>query len=309
MSERDKLAQFDINNLPDLDTVVLGALELFSSTPTDFVIPKFTHPIVIGSAGSLGAGMMIFHKQNAVFADESTFKQILETNRDIDGAVLISASGAKHAVATAAYLKEQGIRTVLLTNNAQAPAASYIEKDQVFVFPKNREPYTYNTSTYLGMILKETQESAAAIKSFIATEVDPVLVKNLANYNAFVFIVPSKLSLITSMIRIKFEEMFMPLVVGRAYSEEEIKHAKTVIPSDTELFISLGVGNEHYGQHGNRLYVPLPPDADYGAIMAIAYYVVGKIQAAHPPYFKTNLVPLCDRMSEVFGSKIEPIVE
>ncbi len=309
MSERDTLAQFDINSLPNLDTVVLGALELFSEEPTNFPLPEFKRPLVIGSAGSLGAGRMMFAKRDVVFADESTFKQVLETTSGIDGAILISASGGKHAIEAARMLKERGLPTVLMTNTLEAPAAEFIEAERVFIFPKNREPYTYNTSTYLGMILSQTGESASEIKNFIHNKVDAALTKNLSNYNAFVFIVPAHLSHITSMIRIKFEEMFMPIVVGRAYSEEEIKHAKAVVMSDSELFISLGVENNHYGQVGNRLTIPLPESADYGAILSVAYYVVGKIQAAHPPYFKNSVVPLCEKMSEVFGTAINPIVD
>jgi len=309
MSERDSLAEFDINSLPNLDTVVLGALELFSEEPTNFQLPEFRRPIVVGSAGSLGAGRMMFAKRDVVFADESTYKQVLETTSGIDGAILISASGSKHAIEAARFLKERNLPTVLMTNTLEAPAAEFVEAERVFIFPKNREPYTYNTSTYLGMILSQTGESASLIKNFIQSDVDAALTKNLSNYNAFVFIVPAHLSHITSMIRIKFEEMFMPIVVGRAYSEEEIKHAKAVVMSDSELYISLGVENQYYGHPGNRLTIPLPNVTDYGAILAISYYIVGKIQAAHPPYFKNSVVPLCERMSQVFGVTINPIVD
>jgi hypothetical protein len=303
------LAEFDIANLPNLDVVVLGALDLFSTTPTNFVLPNFKRPIVIGSAGSLGAGKMMFAKHDVVFADESTYEEVLNHYSGIDGAIIISASGGKHAFSAARYLRDRQLPTVLLTNNREAPASEFIDSDKVFVFPKNREPYTYNTSTYLGMVLAQTHESPSAIKDFISHQVDHQIIKNLADYNAFVFIVPSHLSHITTMIRIKFEEMFMPLVVGRAYSAEEIKHAKAVIVSDKELFISLGVDNEYYGLSDNRLHISLPEQADYGAIMAIAYYLVGKIQEAHPAYFKNNVVPLCERMSVVFGSTMNPIVE
>lgn len=306
---RETLAKFDINNLPNLDVVVLGALELFTEQPTSFSFPPFKRPIVVGSAGSVGVGKMMFAKKDVVFADESTYKQVLDVTSGIDGAILISASGGKHAVEAAKYLQEQNFPTVLLTNNHQAPARESVPAEQVFVFPKNREPYTYNTSTYLGMLLSQTGESAAFIKSYIETYIDPALTKNFSDYNAFVFIVPASLSHVTTMIRIKFEEMFMPLVVGRAYSDEEIKHAKAVVLSDKELFISLGVENNLYGLEQNRLFIPLSPEADYGAIMAIAYYVVGKIQTVQPPYFKDNLPALTERMSQVFKTTINPIVE
>ena len=37
----------------------------------------------------------------------------------------------------------------MLTCNPDAFAATHFERGTVFVFPKNREPYTYNTSTYM----------------------------------------------------------------------------------------------------------------------------------------------------------------
>jgi hypothetical protein len=44
-------------------------------------------------------------------------------------------------------------------------------------------------------------------------------------------------------------------------------------------------------------------------MMAIGYYTVGQIQKAHPDYFKQNIESYCAKVSELFGVKINPIVE
>ena len=88
---------------------------------------------------------------------------------------------------------------------------------------------------------------------------------------------------------------------------EYIKHATTVVPSKDELFISFGEKNTTYGK--NRLFIPLPKNADFGAMMAIGYYIVGKIQKSHPPYFKKNIQNYTKQASKIFKHTIKPIVE
>ena len=81
----------------------------------------------------------------AVQADVSVEEQV----------VVLSASGAKHAPRIVDTAHQYQKPVTLLTNTANAPAQMQLNNaaDRVYVFPKNREPYTYNTSTYLGMIL------------------------------------------------------------------------------------------------------------------------------------------------------------
>lgn len=50
-------------------------------------------------------------------------------------------------------------------------------------------------------------------------------------------------------------------------------------------------------------------NANYGAIMAIGYYIIGKIQRANPPYFKNNIEQYMKKASKTFGHKLNPIVE
>jgi len=44
-------------------------------------------------------------------------------------------------------------------------------------------------------------------------------------------------------------------------------------------------------------------------MMAVSYYIIGKIQKAHPPYFKDNIVEYVKKASEAFGHEIKAIVE
>ena len=43
--------------------------------------------------------------------------------------------------------------------------------------------------------------------------------------------------------------------------------------------------------------------------MAIAYFVIGKIQKDQPPWFKNNIAAYCQKASRIFKQEIKPIVE
>jgi len=159
------------------------------------------------------------------------------------------------------------------------------------------------------MVMSMLGGDPATIKNFIVDKFDQALLRDLSAYSSFTFILPKEFSLLTEHIRIKFEELFVPIVWGRAYSEEGVKHAKTVVQSPDELFISLGVENKYYGSPQHRLHLPLPEDAGYATAMAAAYYTIGRIQAAHPPYFKNSIAKYAKTASEIFGEQISVIVE
>lgn len=310
MSSQEILANFDIENLPDLDVAALGALELLCKCDLPESTVPYRRPLIVGSAGAAAVGRMLFQNNDAVFTDESGVEQSLSKSPDIDGAVIISASGGKHAVGVAKLLKEKGIECVLFTNNPDATARKFVRPENVRVFPKNREPYTYNTSTYLSMLLADTSESAADILAHIEKSLLRKLSRaHLGSFGSFVMIVPPEFREIRGMFRTKFDELFGPYLNVRVFTSEEIKHAKTVVTSGDELFISFGVENAHFGLPKNRLPVPLPERAGYGALMAIGYFVIGKIQGSHRPYFKNNIVKYTEVASKIFGRTINPIVE
>ena len=293
---------FDKSKLPDLDHVVVSALELFCKQRLpNLELPEFKRPLVVGSGNAALTAKILLHGRDAILADESTFEERLDSTPGIDGAVLVSASGGKHAPVIAKELKKRNVWTILLTNNPQAPAAPLVNK--TYVFPKQPEPYTYNTSTYLGMILSRTKEEPKRILDHIRKLKIP---KDLGDYSAFFLLVPERFELERPMLLTKFDELFGPMVSGRAFTLEQAKHAKTVVESDKELFISFGEKNRLFGT--KRLDVPLPKNADYGAMLATGYYVIGKIQAQRPPYYKDSIEAYCRKSSKVFGEDIQPMV-
>ena len=131
--------------------------------------------------------------------------------------------------------------------------------------------------------------------------------KDIGEYEAYYFLLPEKCSSIASMFVTKFDELFGSKLLGRAFTFEQSKHAKTVISNEKELFISFGKENTTFGH--NRLHIPLPDNADYAAMMAIGYFVVGYIQKNKPPYFKDSIGAYMQEASKLFGNELTVIVE
>lgn len=306
------LNTFTLDNIPDLDIAVLGALELFQKKP----VPKlklnvYKHPLVVGSGNAEATGRIIFQDLDAIFASESNFEEKLESVKSIDGVVVVSASGEKHAPIIEKVSKKYGKHITLITNSKGSSAERELDKKHQYdeyIFPKNREPYTYNTSTYMGMILGHTGEDPTEIYDFILNKIDITLFPNLANYNKFYLIVPPQFSGIIRMLQVKFIELFGRNIARDVETSEYVPHATTVAPSD-ELFISFGYENNTWGKPGNRLKIPLPEWVNYGTMMAVGYYIVAQIQKHHPPYFKQNIASYTQFVSQIFKSTINPIVE
>jgi len=293
---------FGKSQIKNLDEVVISALELFiRERPPMPEIPEFRRPLVVGSGNAAPTGKILFHDRDAVFADESTFSEKIESIPGIDGAVIISASGGKHAPAIAKELRKRKIRAVLLTCNPEAPAKAFAEK--TCVFPKQAEPYTYNVSTYLGMVLSKTGEDPKKILEHIKGLKIP---QNLRDFNAFFLLVPERFELARPMLLKKFGELFGPMVAARAFTLNQAKHGETVIESEKELFISFGEKNRVFG--AKRLDVPLPGKADYGAMLATGWHVIGQVQKQHPPYFRDSIEAYAKKASRIFGERIEPMV-
>jgi hypothetical protein len=306
MSALETLRSFELDSIPDLDVAVEGALETLSTVLVPDTEVPFSRPLVIGSGNAEHTGRIIYRDKDAYFANESNFELALDQHTDLDGVVIVSAAGAKHSVSIAKRVKEHEFPAVLFTNNPDAPAGAFMEPGSIRVFPKNREPYTYNVSTYFGMVMAKTKEDPAAIlkylKSYQRSEPD------LAKFTSFTFVLPAQVALIAPMLRTKFDELFGTKLFARFFTPEEIKHAKTIVPNEQELFISMTPEGNNWGEGGSRWPIELPTGG-YLEALAVAYHLIGHIQRQHPPYFKENLPRYCEDISHVFGHEIKPIVE
>jgi hypothetical protein len=304
------LKTFTEDNLPDLDTVVLGALEFLSDAKLPIInIGGFKKMMVVGSEGALATGRLLFPEGNVLFRNETTFREALVVEKGIDSITVISASGSKHAIEIVKEATARDLPTFLITNTENSPASASLDPSSVTVFPKIREPYTYNTSTYMSMLLSHGGEDPVSIQKFIETDVASKIPEVLTAYDAFFIIVPPHFDAVRELLKAKFDEMFGPMLQARIFTIEQTKHAKTVIPSETECFVSFGEENSVFGKEGNRLTVPLPPNAGPVAMMAIGYYMIGRIQKQFPPYFKDNIKNYAAETSRMFGQTINVIVE
>ena len=294
MSEKKHLMkdkEITPENIPDLDEIVLQTLDFFSKNrPPSINVGKFNSPFVVGSGNAYNTGLIIFSGKDAIFADESNFKSVISSsNKNAqDGlprdAVIISASGGKDSVWEIELAKNQGLKTTLLTTKAESDAAKIA--DDVVVFKSIAEPYTYNTSTYMGMMLGTVYEDPSKIKGHIESLRFPEI---FGDHKGYSFVVPDQFMQICPMLEIKQSELFGPKVSIRAFPQGHARHAKFVIRDPEEMVISLGQSNEFFGDPNHRWDISLPKDINFAEIMAITYYIVGKIQASKPPYFKQNI--------------------
>lgn len=292
-----------------LDENVLLALDFFTKNkPVVLDVNRFKLPFVVGSGNAYNTGLILFSENAAIFADESNFRRTIAAFEKtvkkglIQDAVIISASGGKDSVWEIELADKYGLNTTLLTTKAESDAAKIA--DRVKVYKSIAEPYTYNTSTYMGMILSKTQEDPSKIKEHIKSLKFP---KSFGDFNGYSFVVPDRFMHICPMLDIKKSELFGTKLSLRAFPQGHARHAKFVIRSDKELVISLGQKNDYYGNPENRWDIELPENIDFAEIMAMTYYIVGQIQNAKPPYFKENVKNyVSDYGPKAYGPKTLP---
>lgn len=306
----DYMRTFDETHLPDLDQIVLASLEYFSTT----VIPKlnvhaYLRPLVIGSVGGLSTARILFENTDAVFADEGNYIEMEKRVSEIDAVYIVSASGGKHAIRIAEDMSKKNVPVFLLTNTQNSHASTFISPEFVHVFPHIREPYTYNTSTYLSILLSHSTESPLEILEHIESKVIPLLPQDFEKYESFILTVPPSYSGVRQLFETKFDELFAPVRTARSFTSEEIKHAKIVIPSTTQCVINFGVPTTPYAHIDRQIQIPLPENAGPIAMLAIGYYVIGVIQKQNEPYFKENIHVYTSTASKVFGQHVPVIVE
>ncbi len=282
------------NNLPDLNASVMDGLNFFiKNKPVKLDLKKQEPGFVVGSVNAYNTGRMLFGDKPVFFADEGNFLEQLKIYRPlikagtIKEAIIISASGEKDSIWEIKAAKKAGLKTTLLTCNANSTGAKLANK--FVAWQKSPEPYSYNFSTYLGMILSLTKENPKKIKNFLSAIKLP---KNFRDYKYFTFILPDRFRPIVDMINVKDDELFGPYSSLRGYSEGNARHAKFICPSEKELVISFGK-NKFFGQPKNRWDINLPKQTNYGLALAVSYYLIGFIQASRPAYFKKGLSNYC----------------
>lgn len=299
-------------DLANLDESVLAALDFFSQEKQVFPKKLFTSlPFIVGSGNAYNIAKALFNDQAAIFANESDFRKLsksyqsLITKKVIKEALIISASGEKDSVWEIELAKKLKLKTILFTCNKDSKAAKIA--DQVFIFKKISEPYTYNVSTYLGMIMAQEKAKAQDIASFIKNLKFP---SNFRDYKAFAFVLSDDLAPLAPMLEIKRDELFGPHLSLRAFSQGQARHAKFVNLWEKELIISLGE-NKIFGLKNNRWEINIKKNSSFSQALALCYYIIGKIQKNNPSYFQKNIANYCETGSQGYNKKqkISAIVE
>ena len=137
------------NNLPNLDETVISALDFFTKNkPPRLSLKQFSFPLVVGSGNAFNTAQIIFSGSPAIIANESNFKKLLISYKKlikekvITQTIVISASGEKDSVWETKLANKYGLKTTLLTCNAESTAAKLA--NHVITYKKLPEPYTYN---------------------------------------------------------------------------------------------------------------------------------------------------------------------
>jgi len=301
-----------------LDVCVVKGLEYLKGREVSpFPDVSFKRPLVIGSGNALLTGKILFSNYDSVYANESSYLQKLHVS-NVDGIVIVSASGGKDASKIARWLscdaRSNDLEIMLLTNNPNPLAAEFIDPDNIFVFDRRAEPYTYNFSTYFSMIRSKTKEDIGKIQDELAKLLERVP-ENLGRekYGSYTFIVPEGLSEVGNMFVTKFDEMFVPKIFGQVFTLGELRHAKTIIPDRKRLFVNFDDNEEVKKfvseENGHSRFDVRPINLGSCFTMALGYFFIGQIQKSNPNWFRNNLLRYTDQISEAFGQQIKPIVE
>jgi len=308
MNNLQMIETLSSDNLLSLDEILLWALELFENKrPNKLDLSDFKKPLIAGSGNAIVTAKIIFSWIDALFCDETNFEQYL--NRNIDWLIILSASWEKHATIFAKKALEKWIKTKLLTCNYNSSAGKIVWIENTIVTEKNREPYTYNTSTYMWWIFAYTWEDPSIIKKFIQEEIDPIINKiNFSKYNWYLLVTPNIFAGVNQLFNVKFIELFGRRIARDVFSYEHLKHAITVVPYEKELAISFWEWNFQY--FWDTINIPLPKSCKLWWIMAIWYYVIWKIQNSYPQYFKENIWKYIEEINKTdFGKGLSVIVE
>ncbi len=301
MKYLEQIGNFTESNLISLDECVWWALELFSKTEIkSWNFEKYKKPLIAGSWNAIVTAKIIFSDMDAIFCDETDIDIAL--TKDIDSIIIVSASWEKHAPIFAKKAWDKNLPITLITCAEWSSAEIVVGIENTIITPKNREPYTYNTSTYLGWVLAKTGESAWDILKYIENVIEPELQKiNFWEYDAYLCVTPDKFAWVNQLMRVKFIELFGRKIARDVFSYEHLKHAITVIPHSKELLITFGDWEcDHTWDVFN---IPLPKETGLAMMMAVSYYVIGKIQKSHPNYFQENIADYIERANKSGFSK------
>jgi hypothetical protein len=189
-----------------------------------------------------------------------------EPNRDSD-IYIVNASGGKDGLKMAKWLTERNWHPKLLTNNPEPPAGKYLRPEDIFVFPADKEPPTYNVSTYASMIYWLLKEDLPQIEDKIKN----LEIPDLRKYKFIFFMVQDKYETLGRMATRKIAETLAGVGAnGCGYSNAV--HGMLTQPNKDRLVFCMNCKYEGSGD-----VYELNIDSYLGLLLCI-HYIVGKNQ-------------------------------
>jgi hypothetical protein len=237
----------------------------------DLKIEKSEKNIFMGSGDANNTGRIFAQILGGHSLNICNYQWFFENEPSRDSNIyILNASGAKDGPKMAQWLTERNWHPKLLTNNPEPPAGKFLRSEDVFVFPANIEPPTYNVSTYAAMLYWLLKEDLQEIEEKIKS----LEIPDLRQYKFIFFMVQDKYEVLGRMATRKVAETLAGVGAnGCGYSNGV--HGMLVQPNKERLVFCMNCKYE-----GAENTYELNIDSFLGLLLCI-HYIVGKNQTDH----------------------------
>ena len=264
---------FDIYSMPDntekLDYYAAKTLEdLKVWKYPDLAIKKSGLNVFVGSGDAANTGRIFSQVYGGHALNVCNYQMFFENNPDRSSDIfIVNASGGKDGFKMAEWLTQKGWQPKLLTCNPEPPAGQFLRKEDIFVFPANIEPPTYNVSTYASMLYAVLKEDLRPI----GEKLKNLEIPDLRKYKFVFFMVQDKYEVLGRMATRKIAETLEGVGAnGCCYSNAV--HGMLMQPNPDRLVFCMNV---EWDGPGDKYFLNI--DSYLGLLMCI-HYIVGKNQ-------------------------------
>jgi len=264
-----KNQKMEFQKIEKLDRYAMKTLEgLESWKYPDLKLEKSERNIFMGSGDAANTGRIFAQILGGHALNVCNYKIFFENEPSRDSNIyILNASGGKDGLKMAQWLTERNWHPKLLTNNPEPPAGKFLRPEDIFVFPANIEPPTYNVSTYASMLYWLLKEDLQEIREKIKN----IEIPDLRKYKFIFFMVEDKYEVLGRMATRKIAETLAGVGAnGCGYSNAV--HGMFTQPNKDRLVFCMNV---KYDGPGDTYELNI--DSFLGLLLCI-HYIVGKNQ-------------------------------
>ena len=234
----------------------------------EFKIEKSGKNIFMGSGDAANTGKIFAQVLGGHALNICDYQMFFENMPCPDSNIyIVCASGGKDGTKMAQWLTGKGWQPKLITSNPEPPMGKFLRPEDIFVFPANNEPPTYNVSTYASMIywlLKENLQE-------ISDKIKNLEIPDLRKYKFIFFMVQDKYEAIGKMATRKVSETLAGIGAnGCGYSNAV--HGMLIQPNENRLIFCMNCKYD-----GPDDAYELNIDSHLGLLLCL-HYIIGKNQ-------------------------------